>query len=117
MRKLLQLSVIAVLLPAGCVTESDAPHLYTGMSRGRLRARFGEPHRVEHAPAGGEDWYYAFSNPFQIQGSRDHDAQTAADSASAGISYSVGADPQERPVHLSPEGYVIEPLPSGHLVR
>ena len=117
MRKLLQISVVAVLLLAGCATESDVPHLYTGMSRDRLRARFGEPHRVEHKPAGGEDWYYAFSNPLQIQGSSYHDEQTRSDSASVGISYTVGVDPQERPVHLSPEGYVIEPLPSGHIVR
>ena len=104
-------------LLAGCATESDAPHLYTGMSRDRLRAKFGEPHRVEPTPVGGEDWYYAFSNPIQMLGSNYHDEQTRTDSASAGISYTVGADPQERPVHLSPEGYVIEPLPGGRIVR
>ena len=117
MRKLLQILVVAPLVLAGCVTESDVPHLYAGMSRDRLRARFGEPHRVEHTGGGGEDWYYAFSNPLQIQGSSYHDEQTRSDSASVGISYTVGADPQERPVHLSPEGYVIEPLPSGHIMR
>ena len=117
MRTFFTISVVAALLATSCVTESDVPHLYTGMSRDRLRAKFGEPHRVEHTPAGGEDWYYAFSNPLQIEGSSYHDEQTRTDSASVGISYTVGADPQERPVHLSPEGYVIEPLPSGHIVR
>ena len=108
---------LGVLLLAGCATESDVPHLYRGMSGDRLRVKFGEPHRVERTPAGGEDWYYAFSNPLQIQGSSYRDEQTRSDSVSVGISYTVGADPQERPVHLSPERYVIEPLPSGQIVR
>ena len=117
MRKLLHASVVSVLLVAGCATESDVPHLYTGMSKDRLRAKFGEPHRVEGAPAGGEDWYYAFTDPLQFQGSSYHDEQARTDSASVGISYGVGADPQERPIHLSAEGYVVEPLPSGHIVK
>jgi|SRR5215469_2792125 len=115
MKRLLEISLLAALLAAGCVTESDAPHLFAGMSRERVRARFGEPLRVEQAPAGGEDWYYSFSSSPEIQGSTYHDYQTGSDSVSASVS--VSDEKVERPVHLSPEGYVVEPLPSGHIVR
>jgi hypothetical protein len=86
-----------------------------GMSRDRLKARFGEPLRVENAPAGGEDWFYSFSGPPDVQASSYHDAQSNSDSVSVTISNSTGT--QERPIHLSPEGYVIQPLPNGHIVR
>jgi hypothetical protein len=115
MKRPLQISAIAALLIAGCATDSDAPHLYTGMSRDRLKGRFGEPIRVEHTAGGGEDWYYTFSNVPEVQGSTYHDAQTQSDSASIGICYTTGTT--ERPVHLSPDGYVIAPLPRGHIVR
>ena len=115
MRTFFQISVVAALLATGCVTDSEVPNLFVGMSRDRLKARFGEPRRVEHAPAGGEDWYYSFSSPPEVQASSYHDEQSKSDSASITISGSTGT--QERPVHLSPEGYVIEPLPRGHVVR
>ena len=68
---------------------------------------------LSNARAGGEDWYYSFSSSPEAQGSTYHDGQT--DSVS--VSVSVSNDKVDRPVHLSPEGYVIEPLPSGHVVR
>jgi hypothetical protein len=85
------------------------------MSRDRLRARFGEPLRIEHGAAGGEDWYYSFSSPLDFQASSYHDLQSKSDSVSVSISDSTGT--HERPIHLSREGYVTEPLPGGRIVR
>jgi len=115
MRTLFHISVVAVLLATGCATDSDVPSLYAGMSRDRLKAKFGEPRRVEHTPTGGEDWYYSFSSSPQVQASSYHDAWSSSDSVSVTISDSPGTE--ERPVHLSSEGYVIEPLPGGHIAR
>jgi outer membrane protein assembly factor BamE (lipoprotein component of BamABCDE complex) len=113
------LLLTALLLPLSifesCVTDSDTSSVFAGMSRDRLKVRLGEPHRVEHTPAGGEDWYYTFSGPLDVQSSACHDDQSRSDSVSVTISDSTS--PQEYPIHLSPEGYVIEPLPPGHFVR
>jgi len=99
----------------GCVTDSDAPSLFAGMSRDRLRTRFGEPLRVEHTPGGGEDWYYSFASPLEVQASSDHDVFSGTDSVSVSVSSSTST--RECPIHICPEGYVIEPLPGGHIVR
>ena len=107
--------LLAIVMVGACVTEYDAPTLFVGMSRDRLRARFGEPLRVEHTSAGGEDWYYSFSGPPEVQADSYHDEQSNSGSVSVTISSSTSR--QECPVHLSPEGYVIEPLPRGHIVR
>jgi hypothetical protein len=99
----------------GCVTESDAPSLFVGMSRDRLRARFGDPLRVEHTADGGEDWYYSFSSPLEVQASSDHDVVSGSDTVSVSVSNSTGT--RQCPIHIRPEGYVVAPLPSGHIVR
>jgi outer membrane protein assembly factor BamE (lipoprotein component of BamABCDE complex) len=112
---LLTTLLVAIATFGGCVTKSDAPSLYVGMSRDRLRAKFGEPLRIEQARAGGEDWYYSFSNPIEFQTSSYQDGSTQSASVSATISNS--ANGQECPIHLSSEGYVLEPLPRGHIVR
>jgi hypothetical protein len=99
----------------GCVTESDTPRLFVGMSRDRLKARFGEPLRVVPAAGGGEDWYYRFSGPLEVQASSDHDVVSGSDSVSVSLSNSTST--RECPIHIRPEGYVVAPLPSGHIVR
>jgi hypothetical protein len=113
--QLLAALLLAMAIVAGCATDSDSPALYVGMSRDRLKARFGPPLRIEHSPAGGEDWYYSFPGSPDVQTSRYLDESTKSDSTS--ITISGGAGTEERPVHLSPDGYVIEPLPQGHIVR
>jgi outer membrane protein assembly factor BamE (lipoprotein component of BamABCDE complex) len=115
MKTLLQMSVLAAMLVSSCATDPDVPNLYAGMSRDRLKARFGEPIRIEHPRGGGEDWYYSFTSPPQFQGASSHDVQTQNDSVSVGISEGTGT--QARPIHLSPDGFVTEPLPRGHLVK
>jgi hypothetical protein len=115
MKTLFHLSIVAAFLLTSCATDPDTPRLYAGMSRDRLRLRFGEPIRIEHPEGGGEDWYYSFTSPPEISGSTLHDDQNHTDSASIGISESTGN--RERPVHLSPDGFVTAPLPRGHIVR
>jgi hypothetical protein len=107
--------LVATGIFQGCATDSDATTVFVGMSRDRLKVRFGQPHRVEQTPAGGEDWYYSFSRPLELQSGSAHDEQTKSDSVSVTLWDSIG--PRECPIHLSAEGYVIEPLPHGHIVR
>lgn len=88
------------------------------MTRDELKACFGEPLRVDQPAAGGEDWYYRFSQtpsqPFAGAQTHDEFGQTTI------------APPQqiqttqqfvEMPVHLSPDGHVIPPVPQGRVVK
>ena len=99
-----------------CVTESDSPTLYVGMSRDRLKAHFGEPLRVEVTPLG-EDWYYRFASwrNAGMEGSVYHDGVSSSGSFSVTISDENNI--RDFPVHLSSEGYVRAPLPVGKIVR
>ena len=111
-------ALIATGLLGGCATnweESAKPRLRAGMSRDDVRFFFGNPSRIETLPTGGEDWYYSFSSPLEVQASSYHDRLSQSDSVSVTIADSTST--QECPIHLSSEGYVIEPLPTGHIVR
>jgi hypothetical protein len=88
------------------------------MTRDDLRACFGEPLHVEPAPSGGEDWYYLFSawSPPEIGGAATRDMfDPNVSTVSVTLSSSHGT--HESPVHVSGEGYVVEPLPAGKIVR
>ena len=109
--------LLALATINGCVSESDTPTLFVGMSGDRLKSRFGEPLRVERTSSGGEDWYYSFAswrNP-------DMEASTYNDgvskSVSASMTFSDQQSTQEQPIHLSSNGRVIEPLPVGKIIR
>ena len=115
MKMLFHISAIVALLITSCATDSDRPTLFAGMSRDRLRAKFGEPIRIEHLFGGAEDWYYSFSRPLQVQATSDQDVP--GDTASAAIAVTKSSGTEERPVHISPEGFVTEPLPKGHIVK
>ncbi len=120
--KVLWLISLAVVALAGCVTESGPdsyrPRVRVGMSRDDLRAAFGKPLRVEAAAAGGEDWFYAFApadaSPVDTTTSYD---SSGARTDSLSITLPDPRTKQELPIHLSAEGYVIEPLPEGDLVH
>jgi outer membrane protein assembly factor BamE (lipoprotein component of BamABCDE complex) len=118
MRRFLCYTALLLMLAllAGCATESDSPTIYVGMSRDRLRARFGEPLRVERTRTGGEDWYYPFSSwrNSNFEGNVENDGETR--SASVSMTLSDGNNTRECPIHLSPDGYVVEPLPVGKVV-
>ena len=109
--------LVALALLDGCASDSDSPALYVGMSRERLRSRFGEPLRVERGRAGREDWYYSVtsSGDPDIQASVNNDGASSSTSISATITDQKKT--QECPIHLSVDGYVIEPLPVGQVVR
>jgi outer membrane protein assembly factor BamE (lipoprotein component of BamABCDE complex) len=116
------IALLVASMLSGCVTDSDPgsyrPRLRGGMSRDDLRACFGKPLRIEAAPAGGEDWYYnfAFSSAAQAETSTTYDSSGArTDSVSVSVSDTKSA--QECPIHLSSDGYVIEPIPEGNIVR
>jgi len=118
----LLLACTLVLLAAAftaCVSDApDPPRLRVGMSRDDLRACFGEPLRVEAAPTGGENWYYPFtgwSRP-EIGGETSRDMfDPNISTVSVTLSSSHGT--HESPIHVSGDGYVVDPIPAGKIVR
>ena len=109
-----------LLVLAGC--ESTPPTsdiaVRVGMSREDLRQCFGEPLRVEPAADGAENWYYRFvawrAHPTGESGTSIENGELTAYS-SAGLEFS--KDPEEHPIHVSPQGFVVEPLPTGKVVK
>jgi outer membrane protein assembly factor BamE (lipoprotein component of BamABCDE complex) len=113
------LSVIVACVLAGC---SSTPKTYStvleGMSRNVLRSYFGEPLRVEPGASGGEVWYYSFSTwqtqPTGSSGvSEEFGERTTY--VSAGLEFSKQVE--EMPVRISPEGFVVPPLPRGKVLK
>src|SRR3954463_5173225 len=108
------------LLFAGCasVLESEDISVRLGMSRTDLKDNFGGPLRIEPDASGGESWYYHFvswkTTPTQEAGTTEAFGERTT-------YVSVGIDAtrttEECPIHLSAEGYVIEPLPTGKISR
>ena len=88
------------------------------MSRDDLRACFGKPVRIEPAASGGEDWYYNFGsgNAPQVDTSTSYDS-SGARTDSVSLTVSDTKTTQELPIHLSSDGYVIEPIPEGTVDR
>jgi len=113
-------TALSLLLFTGCATGPDATYstVLEGMTRTNLRYNFGEPLRIEPRSGGGEDWYYHFSSwqsqPTGSSGTVDDFGQKTQ-YASGGLSFSKAV--VELPVHLSPDGYVITPLPKGKVVK
>jgi len=87
------------------------------MSRDDIRSHFGEPLRIERVASGGEDWYYSFvswSGPqIDAAASRDPFDPTVS---SVSVSVSGTRSTQDCPIHLSADGYVLEPVPNGKIV-
>jgi len=114
------LLVISLVVFAGCESapETKDSELRPGMSRDDIKFYFGTPLRIEAGAAGGEDWYYRFvswkTNPTQETGTRE-DSGERTTYVSVALDYS--KDDAERPIHVSAEGYVIEPLPEGKIVK
>jgi outer membrane protein assembly factor BamE (lipoprotein component of BamABCDE complex) len=88
-----------------------------GMTRAELVAEYGPPLRTEPNPNGGEDWFYTFgvkkreSWPVSEAVVSETERSYSFTQASATTTTMT-----ELPVHLSPEGRVIEPLPVGSVV-
>ncbi len=105
---------------AACVTAPQEPvrSAHLGMSRDELRFHLGEPLRIEPLAGGGEDWYYRFLSletaPTGVAETHEEFGEKTS-SVSVGLSFSKHAE--ERPVHVSSEGYVVEPLPKGKVAK
>ncbi len=112
---------MSLLLLTGCETPSDSSYIpvRVGIPRSDLKFYFGEPLRIEPVAAGGEDWYYHFvsweTHPAQSAGTTTNEFGQTSTYISA--SFGSSRDTEERPIHVSAQGYVIEPLPEGKIVR
>jgi hypothetical protein len=112
----------SLLALAGCATTeepvtSEFP-VRVGMPGSYLRERFGEPLRIEQRAGGGEDWYYQFYgwkvSPVSESGTR---VEYGEKSSYVSVGVSSTKLNGEQPIHLSPEGKVIGPIPEGKVVR
>lgn len=115
--QLFTVALLAALLNA-CVSDApDPPRLRVGMSRDDLRACFGPPLRTQPSPSGGEDWFYPFTgwSPPEIGGAATRDMYDP-NISTVSVTLSSSHGTHESPVHLSPDGYVLDPLPSGKIV-
>lgn len=114
------LAAVCLLMFAGCESapETKDSELRLGMSRDDIKFYFGSPLRIEAGAAGGEDWYYRFTSwqtsPKQESGIREDFGERTA-YVSVGLEFT--KDAGERPIHVSAEGYVIDPLPDGKIVK
>ena len=118
-QRLLILALSAAAAVAGCVTEPELGRspIRVGMPREDLRFFFGEPLRIERTDSGGEDWFYRFesSSTPQMDGAVSHDVADGSDSVWVSMSPS-SKGKEERPIHLSVDGRVIEPIPEGKIL-
>jgi hypothetical protein len=111
------LAFFAAVLFVGCATETfEQARVRVGMSREDLRFYFGEPLRIE-ATDWGEDWYYRFV----VAESPLVGAAVAQDvyGESGSVAVDLSGAPELKavwPIHLSREGYVIEPIPEGRIL-
>lgn len=114
------MALMSLLALTGCLDAPQAPanSVRLGMSRDDLRSRFGEPMRIEAAGQAGEIWYYRFvswSNHPTGSTETVHDFNGQTSSVTVGWQFT--RETEERPVHISPDGYVVDPLPEGKIVQ
>jgi outer membrane protein assembly factor BamE (lipoprotein component of BamABCDE complex) len=115
-------ALFLMLLAAGCSTDSEQTvnniRVQAGMSRDDLKLYFGEPLRVEPAATGGENWYYRFASwkadPEESSGISADDG-TVNHYTSRSVTFSKSTEVY--PVHISPVGLVVAPVPDGKVVR
>lgn len=114
------LAASVLFLFAGCATAPDTSDIAVrvGMSRNEVKRVYGEPLRIESNGHGGEDWYYRFYSWAKgpIASSENYDVGGDRTSSSS-VGWQIPGGTEEEPIHLSPEGYVVEPLPSGKVVK
>ena len=112
---------LGLLLLAGCATDPQSKYttVMEGMSRNNLRFYFGEPTRIVQTPRG-EDWYYRFAfwhaAPTSDSGTTI-DPATGERSNYASVILDISKDSVEMPVHVSPDGFVVRPVPEGKIIK
>jgi len=120
--KIQKLILVAMSLAAlvGCEStpETSSIAVRVGLTREQLKARFGEPLRIEPVASGGEDWFYKFL-AWQARPSGETGVAVGTGGTESYVSATVEAskEAEERPIHISPDGYVIEPIPAGKIVK
>jgi hypothetical protein len=114
------LAALCCLVFAGCACfqkTADAA-VKLGLSRSDLRLYFGEPLRIERTAAGGEDWYYRFiswrTHPVSEAGTQDDFGEKTA---YVSVGWQASRYSGEHPIHVSPGGYVVGPIPNGKVVK
>jgi hypothetical protein len=113
------LAAMGLCLLVGCATGVKTTDIAVrlGMSRDDLKLFFGEPLRIEAGAAGAEDWYYRFvawrTQPTSESGTS---VEPGGTTSYVSMGLAISRDPEERPVHISPQGLVIGPLPNGKIV-
>ena len=114
-------TLISALALTGCVDDAprrDGNSVLLGMSRDDLRSRFGEPMRIEAAGPAGEIWYYRFvSWSNHPTGSTETVHDFGGQTSSVTVGWQFTHVTEERPVRISSDGYVVEPVPEGKIVQ
>lgn len=113
----------ALFLFTGCATRPDNASdvaVRVGMSRSELQVIYGQPLRIEPNASGGQDWYYDFyswgtGQTVTVSGETTDAGGNTISSGSESLQ--VGKGTVEEPIHVSPEGYVVAPLPSGKVLK
>jgi outer membrane protein assembly factor BamE (lipoprotein component of BamABCDE complex) len=114
------IAILGLYLLAACA--SNPKHAYTtvveGMSRNNLRYYFGEPLRIVPTASGGEDWYYRFASwKTKPTGTAATHEEYGAPTTYVSTGMDFWREVVELPVHLSPEGFVVAPVPKGKVDR
>jgi len=111
---------ISLFVFAGCATNHEPTYstVLENMTPAVLRFNFGEPLRIEPRAGGGQDWYYRFSSwQAEPAGSTSTSNEFGERTSSVNAGLNLSKQVVERPVHLSPDGYVVTPLPKGKVVK
>jgi hypothetical protein len=114
------LLAVTVFVLVGCASTPKTADtaVQLGMSRDALRLYFGEPLRIKSGASGTEDWYYRFvAWKAQPTGSTETSEDFGEKTSYVSVGLEFWRNAEERPIHLSSEGYVIEPLPRGKVVK
>lgn len=120
LRQTIWLAGIFLLVLSGCeeTPAPSRPSIWSGMTREGLRVRFGEPLRIAAAADGGEDWYYRFATwEGHPTGSSQTTEEFGQKTSSVTVGWQESRTVEEKAVHLSADGMVIEPIPQGKVVH
>ena len=110
--------IIGIIALAGCASAppSSGIAVQRGMSRDDIRRYFGEPVRVEQTATGGEDWYYRFRT-WASTPTSDPSQVSIGQNATVSGNLAISRETEERPIHIAPDGYVVEPVPEGKILK
>jgi hypothetical protein len=108
----------SLLALGGCASKPVAEEVavHYGMSCEALRIHFGEPLRIQSLPDGSQDWYYRFAG-WKIEPTGTSETRDPYGESTTTGSLDISKATEERPIHVSPKGFVVGPLPKGKIVK